>query len=433
MIKRIYKEQSSHRKEIIIVGGGFAGLNVAKKLKNSSHRIKLIDKTNHHLFQPLLYQVASASLSPGNIAVSIREVLRHQKNTSVIMGNVTSIDKEYQKVFLSNGEEISYDYLVLCVGARHSYFGNSQWEKYAPGLKTIQDALLIRENILMSFEKAERFEDTSEAAKYLKFIIIGGGPTGVEIAGAIAEIAHKTLVKNFRHIEPETAKIYLVEATDHILGMYPQKLSEKARKDLQHLGVEVIIGEKVTLITDEGVQIGNTFHFCKNVIWAAGNEASPILKTLNTPLDKQGRVIVESDLSIPKYPNIFVIGDAAATLGKQGQYLPGLASVAIQQGKFVGDLLNKDPAKIRKKSFHYFDKGSMAIIGKGKAIATTGRLHFSGWVAWFMWCFIHIAYLIGFRNRFAVFFEWIIVYLTGQRGARLIYRSIDKEIKDRKS
>lgn len=412
-------------KRVVIIGGGFGGLNVAKNLKKSPYQISVIDKTNHHLFQPLLYQVASASLAPGEIAIPIREVLRHHKNTAVIMGDVISIDKDKQEVILKDRERFIYDYLVLSVGARHSYFGNSKWEQYAPGLKTIQDALSIRENILISFEKAERSHDRKEIQKYLTFIIIGGGPTGVEMAGAIAEIAHKTMTKNFRRIHPEQSKIYLVEALETILPMYPSKLAQKAEKDLIRLGVKVMKGKKVTQINSEGVQIAEAFYPCKNVIWAAGNAASPLIKSLDTPLDKQGRAIVEKDLSIPHYPNIFVIGDAAATIGKNNQYLPGVASVAIQQGKYISQILKKNLHQEKRPPFVYFDKGTMATIGKGKAIATTGRFQFSGMTAWLMWCFVHIVYLIGFRNRLSVIIQWFILYFTGQRGSRLIYNSID--------
>jgi len=414
--------------KVVIVGGGFGGLNVAKSLKTCQLDIFLIDKTNHHLFQPLLYEVASAALSPGEIAIPIREILRKQENATVMMGEIVQIDKQAHQVILGNGERVDYDYLVLAVGASHSYFGNDAWEKFAPGLKTIKDALTIREEILVSFEKAERIDSIAEAAMYLNFVIIGGGPTGVEMAGAIAEIAHKTMFKNFRRIKPEKSKIFLIEASPRILQMYPEKLANKAKADLEKLGVRVITGKKVTNITDEGVQVEDSFYPCKNVIWAAGNQASPLLKTLDVPLDRQGRVVVESDLSIPGHPEIFVIGDAAASMGKEGKPLPGVAPVAIQQGKYVASIIKKQLPKEKRPPFHYFDKGSLATIGKGKAIAWVGKLQLSGVLAWLMWCFVHIAYLIGFRNRLSVMIEWFVFYVTGQRGARLIYSSVEKSL-----
>ncbi|MBS0615794.1 MAG: NAD(P)/FAD-dependent oxidoreductase [Verrucomicrobia bacterium] len=409
--------------KIVIVGGGFGGLNVAKKLKRAKADILLIDKTNHHLFQPLLYQVASAALSPGEIAIPIREILRKQINATVIMGDVVRVNKNSKHVEMLNGDHYEYDYLVLAVGARHSYFGKDAWEAFAPGLKTIKDAINIREEVLISFEKAERLDNLAEAEKYLNFIIIGGGPTGVEMAGAIAEIAHHTMFKNFRRIRPEKSQIYLIEALPQILPTYTEKLAKYAREDLEKMGVRVITGKKVTNVSSEGVQVEETFYPCKNIIWAAGNQAAPLLKTLEVPLDRQGRVIVEPDLSIPGHPEIFVIGDAACSMGKNGKPLPGIAPVAIQQGKYVAKLL-KHPYK-KRSPFHYFDKGSMATIGKGKAIAMVGKLQMTGFLAWLMWCFIHIVYLIGFRNRLTVMMEWFLFYLSGQRGARLIYSSVD--------
>lgn len=414
--------------KVVIVGGGFGGLNTAKSLKNCQLDVLVIDKTNHHLFQPLLYEVASAALSPGEIAIPIREILRKQENATVMMGDIVDVDKKARQVVLGNGERVDYDYLVLAVGASHSYFGKDEWEKFAPGLKTIKDALTIREEVLISFEKAERIDSIAEAAKYLNFVVIGGGPTGVEMAGAIAEIAHKTMFKNFRRIKPEKSKIFLIEATPRILQMYPEKLANKAKAELEKLGVRVITGKKVTNINEDGVQVEETFYPCKNVIWAAGNQASPLLKTLGVPLDRQGRVLVEPDLSVPGYPEIFVIGDAAAAMGKDGKPLPGVAPVAIQEGKYVASLIKKQLPKEQRPPFKYFDKGSLATIGKGKAIAWVGKLQLSGILAWLMWCFVHIAYLIGFRNRISVMIEWFVFYLTGQRGARLIYSSVEKSL-----
>jgi NADH:ubiquinone reductase (H+-translocating) len=413
--------------KIVVIGGGFGGLNVVKGLKKTRQDLLLIDRTNHHLFQPLLYQIASAALSPADIAIPLREILRNQDNASVIMGDVVEVDKKNKQITMFDGEKIGYDFLVIAVGARHSYFGNDRWEKFAPGLKTLQDAIQIRQQVLLSFEKAERLEDLSESHKYLNFVVIGAGPTGVEMAGAIAEIAYQTMFKNFRRINPALSKIYLIEALPYILPMYSHKLSLKAKKDLEKLGVIVINGNKVTDVAEDGVQIQGEFIESVNLIWAAGNQASPLLKTLDVPLDRQGRVKVESDLSIPGHPEIFVIGDAACALGKDGQPLPGIAPTAIQQAKYLVKILSQEVPKNQRSPFRYFDKGSMATIGKFKAVAKIGRLEFSGFLAWAAWCFIHILYLIGFSNRVTVMMQWSIMYFTSKRGVRLIYRPIDEQ------
>ncbi|NDD59141.1 MAG: NAD(P)/FAD-dependent oxidoreductase, partial [Chlamydiae bacterium] len=362
----------------------------------------------------------------GEIAYPIREIFRNQKNTSVIMAEVSSINKEAKELSLADGSTVQYDYLILAVGAKHSYFGNNAWEEFAPGLKTIHDALSIREKILSSFEIAERLGNSPEAHKYLNFVVIGGGPTGVEMAGAIAEIANTTLFNNFRKIRPETAKIYLIEALPNILPVYSHNLSNKAKIALQDLGVIVINDKKVTNINADGVSLENEMIETKNIIWAAGNQASCLLKTLNTPLDRQGRAMVDPDLSIPNHPEIFVIGDAACAMGKDGKPLPGVAPTAIQQGKYVGQLLIKNLTKKDRPAFKYFDKGSMATIGKGKAIATVGKLEISGLLAWLAWGFIHILYLVGFKSRITVIIEWIAAFFTGQRGARLIQGTLEK-------
>lgn len=415
------------RTKVVIIGGGFAGLNAAKILGKNKIEVLVVDKTNHHLFQPLLYQVASAALSPGEIAVPIREAMRKYPDTSVMMGEVVSIDKEHNQIVLKDGEKISFDYLIVGVGARHSYFGNTQWEEFAPGLKTVADAIQIREKVLVSFEKAERADSLSEAEKYLNFVIIGGGPTGVEMAGAIAEIAHKTMFKNFRRIRPEKSQIYLIELAPHILPVYPESLAIHAEEDLKKMGVRVLTGRKVTNINEEGVQVDDEFFPCNNIIWAAGNQAAPLLQTLDVPLDRAGRVIVEKDLSIPSHPNIFVVGDAAHAKDKRDNPLPGVAPVAIQQGKYVAKIIRDEIPSEKRKPFVYFDKGSMATIGRAKAIAMVGKFRFTGFIAWLAWCFIHIVYLIGFRSRIGVMLEWFFFYLTGQRGARLIYRSLDAD------
>ncbi|MBI2810454.1 MAG: NAD(P)/FAD-dependent oxidoreductase [Candidatus Melainabacteria bacterium] len=414
--------------KVIIIGGGFGGLTVAKSLKKANLDLLLIDKTNHHLFQPLLYEVATAALSPGDIATPLREILRNQDNTSVIMGEVVAIDKQKKEITIANGDVYSYDYLVIAIGARHSYFGHNEWETFAPGLKTINDALSIREEILISFEKAERLANMEEAAKYLNFVIIGGGPTGVEMAGAIAEIAYKTMFKNFRRIRPEKANIYLIEALPHILPMYPEKLSQRATHDLEKMGVQVLTGKKVTAIHDGGVQTEEMFIESMNVIWAAGNQVSTLLKALDVPLDRAGRAMVGADLTLPGHPEIFVIGDAAHSLTKDGKPLPGVAPVAVQQGNYVAKILKKEIPKDKRAAFAYFDKGSMATIGKAKAIAMVGKFQFSGFFAWLMWAFVHIMYLIGYRNRLGVMLEWAAMLITGERGVRIISRPIDKEI-----
>jgi NADH dehydrogenase len=411
--------------KVVILGGGFAGINVAKGLGHTKLDVWLIDKTNHHLFQPLLYQVASASLAPGDIAVPIREILSHYENITVIMGEVTAIDKEKQEVILRNGDRIGYEYLVVSLGARHSYFGKDEWEQFAPGLKTLADALKIRQRILLSFEKAERCDSISEAKKYLNFVIIGGGPTGVEMAGAISEIAYETMLKDFRRIDTSKTKIYLVEGSPHVLATYPEKLSLKAEQYLENFGVNVITGKRVTEVTKDGVMIDNLFIPSENILWAAGNQASSVLKTLNVPLDKQGRVIVESDLSISGHPEIFVLGDAACAMDKQGNPLPALASVAIQQGRYLANIIRRRLPKAERPPFSYFDKGAMATIGKTKAIGVFGKLQLSGFLAWIAWCFVHILYLIGFRNRLIVLTQWLFSYFSSKKGSRLIYRSID--------
>lgn len=411
--------------KVVILGGGFAGLNAAKALGNSNFDVWLIDKTNHHLFQPLLYQVATAALSPGDIGVPIREILNKYQNITVLMGEVVKIDKEKKEVVLRNGDRVGYEYLIVGLGSRHSYFGHNEWEKFAPGLKTLADALQIREHMLLSFEKAERCDSISEAKKYLNFVIIGGGPTGVEMAGAIAEVAYETMLKDFRRIDVTKTKIYLVEGSPYVLPVYPQRLSIKAQKYLEHFGVIVMTGKRVTDITHDGVTVEGTFIPTENVIWAAGNQASAVLGTLNVPLDKQGRVVVDSDLTVPGYPEIFVLGDAACSSDKQGKPLPGLAPVAVQQGRYVAKLIRKKTPKQNRSPFVYRDKGTMATVGKTKAIGTFGKIQFSGLFAWLAWSFIHVMYLVGFRNRLVVMTQWLFSYFSSTRGARLINKPID--------
>ncbi len=412
--------------KIVIIGGGFGGLNVALSLGKHNCDTTLIDKKNHHLFQPLLYQVATAALSPADIATPLRQVLGRQKNTTVIMGTVSQIDKENKAIHLANGETIAYDYLVVAVGARHSYYGRDEWEPLAPGLKTVRDALTIRERVLISFEQAERMDSYSEAEPYLQFVVIGGGPTGVEMAGAIAEIAHKTLFKDFKRIRPEKSKIFLVEGTNRLIPSFPESLSERAKKDLEKMGVIVITGKRVTQVSEEGVKVGDDFIAAKNIIWAAGNAASPLLKTLDVPLDRQGRVITEKDLSVPGHPEIFVIGDAACVMGKKGRPLPAVAPAAIQEGRYVAKVIRRKIPAQKRRPFKYFDKGGVATIGKNKAVGFFRRWKFSGLFAWLIWGVIHIFYLVNYRSRFGVMLDWVFHYTTGLRGARLIHKSIDE-------
>ncbi len=417
----------NEKNKVIVIGGGFGGLNVVSTLRKSKKKILLIDKKNHHLFQPLLYQVASAALSPADIATPLREIFRSCKNVTVMMGDVVHIDKNKKEITLKDGAIETYDYLVIGIGARHSYFGKDEWEQFAPGLKTLRDALTIREKVLLSFETAERLDDPKEIEKHLNFVVIGGGPTGVEMAGAIAEIAHKTLFKNFRKIHPEKSKIYLIEGADRVLPPFPKSLSKRAKKDLEKMGVEVITSKIVTNVTAEGIEIGTEKIHAKNIIWAAGNQVSPLLKDLEVERDRQGRIIVEKDLSIPNNPEIFVIGDAAHLESKKGP-LPGIAPVAIQMAGYVGRVIKKDIPKEKRRPFRYFDKGSLATIGTGKAVGFMGKLRLTGLVAWLGWGLIHVAYLIGYRNRFTVMLNWIFHYVTGIRGARLVYKSIDEEL-----
>ena len=414
-------------KKTVIIGAGFGGLEVAKRLKKADTSVTLIDRMNHHLFQPLLYQVATGALSPADIAVPVRQILAKQKNTntSFLMGTVTTIDKEKKTVFLENGTPISFDYLVVAPGASHSYYGRDEWSVFAPGMKTVQDALLLREKIFSAFERAERATTYEEGRRLLRFVIIGAGPTGVELAGAVAEIAFKHMAKNYRHVAPDEAEIFLLEGAPQVLPMFPLELSIKAEKALHDLGVKVRCNSKVTHVTADGVYLGDEFIFSKNVVWAAGNQASALLKNLDVPLDRQGRVIVEPDLSIPGSENIFVIGDAANAKDSNGVPCPGLAPVAKQQGEYVAKIIKKDAPKEKRKPFKYFDKGNLATIGRGEAVGTCGPLSFSGFFAWLIWCVVHIFYLVGSRNRIVVLMQWGFWYFHGKRKVELITQPLD--------
>ncbi len=413
--------------KVIILGGGFAGLNIAKSLGNTPFDVWLIDKTNHHLFQPLLYEVATAALSPADIAVPIREILARYKNINVLMGEIVSIDKDKRIVSLRNGEFIGFDYLIIALGSQSSYYGHDDWKDFSLGLKNLDDALKIREQILLSFEKAERCDNRSKASEHLNFVIIGGGPKGTEMAGAIAEIADKTMIHNFRHIDPAQAKIFLIERLPRILSSFPEPLSRKAHVYLEKLNVRIMTEAQVSQISKQGVLIDNTYIPTQNVFWLAGDTASPILQTLGVPLDRQGRVIVDSDLSISGHPEIFVIGDAASVQDPLGVALPAVAPVAIQQGKYLGKILKHHQERKNRNPFHYNDKGMLAVIGKTKGIGTFRNFQFSGFFAWTIWGFVHLLFLTGFRNRLSVLLQWLFSFITNKRGARLIYRSIDED------
>ena len=406
----------------MILGAGFAGLNLAKKLGGAPLRVTVVDRRNHHLFQPMLYQVATAALSPGDIASPIRAVLRRHENIEVLLGDVTSVDVAGRTVHLDGGRTLSYDALAVATGARHSYFGHPEWEPIAPGLKSLEDAFEIRRRILLAFELAEQEEDAARRRALLNFVLVGAGPTGVELAGAIAEIKQFTLRRDFRNIDPKEARVLLIEAGPRVLPTYPEDLSVKAAKQLRRLGVEVLTDTMVTGISDDTVTAGTTRIDSRTVIWAAGNLASPLLRSLGAPVDRQGRVIVEPDCSIPGHPEVFVLGDAANFSHQTGAPLPGTCPVAIQMGKYVAVVLRREERGITEPRlpFHYFDKGQLAVIGRGRGVADLGPAHFGGFVAWLLWIFVHIFFLIGFRNRVIVLIEWAISYFTYSRGARLI-------------
>jgi NADH dehydrogenase len=404
---------------VVIVGAGFGGLNAAKTLAKAPVRITVIDRKNFHTFQPLLYQVATAALSPGEIAAPIRSILRSHKNIEVLMAEVTGFDLDHRTVMTSEANT-PYDYLIVAAGATHSYFGRDDWEPYAPGLKTIEDALEIRRRVLLAFELAERQAAAGEAATPLNFVIVGGGPTGVELAGTLSEIARYSLAHDFRSIDPAHTHILLLEGGPRILAAYAEDLSRSAQEQLNHLGVEVRTSTMVTRIEPGAVYAGNTRLPATVVLWAAGVAASPLGKMLGVPVDRAGRVLVQPDLSVPGHPEVFVIGDLAALKDEHGKMLPGVAPVAIQQGRFVAKLISKDADSDSRPTFHYWDKGSLATIGRAAAVAQFGRIHISGYIAWLSWLFVHILFLIGFRNRLLVFIQWAWSYVTYERGARLI-------------
>jgi NADH dehydrogenase len=409
---------AEHRPHVVILGGGFAGLTCARALRSAPVRITLVDRSNHHLFQPLLYQVATASLSPAEIASPIRSILRRQSNVQVWLGEVEEIDVERRSVRLRDGA-LSYDYLVVATGATHAYFGHDDWAPHAPGLKTVDDALEIRRRFLLAFEAAEREADPEARRRLLTFVIVGGGPTGVELAGAMAEIARQVMPRDFRSIDTTTTRILLLEGGPRILGGYPPSLSERAQRQLERLGVEVRTGALVTGIEPGEVRIGEERIEAGNVFWAAGVAASPLGARLGAPLDRAGRVRVEADLSIPGRPEVFVAGDLAA-VEQDGAAVPGVAPAAMQMGRHVARMIRRDLEGRAREPFRYFDKGNLATIGRAAAVAEIAGLRLSGLVAWLVWVFVHILYLIGFRNRLLVMIQWAWAYLTYQRGIRLI-------------
>jgi NADH dehydrogenase len=405
-------------KQIVIVGGGFAGIAAARGLRRAKARVTLVDRRNYHLFQPLLYQVATAALSPSDIAAPIRSVLRKQANCEVLLADVRAVDVAQRRLVLDTGE-LRYDELIVATGATHSYFGHDEWAPAAPGLKSIEDALEIRRRVLFAYEAAERETDPEKRAAWLTFVIVGAGPTGSELAGALAEIARYALPRDFRHIDTASARVLLVEGAPRVLPVYVESLSEKAKQSLEGLGVEVRTGVKVTHIDRTGVSLGDEKIAARTVLWAAGVQASPLARSLAVPLDRAGRVLVERDLTIPDHPEVQVIGDLAA-LEQDGKPVFGVAPAALQAGKHAAKNVLLALEGRPKAPFRYLDKGSLATIGRKRAVAQIGKLRLSGGVAWFAWLFIHILFLIGFRNRALVLFQWAWSYLTYQRGARLI-------------
>jgi NADH dehydrogenase len=407
------------RPHVVIIGAGFGGLKAAESLSKLPVEITVLDRKNHHTFQPLLYQVATAGISPAEIAAPIRDILRKHENVEVLLGEVLGFDLAQRRIMLHNWE-LTYDYLIVAAGAMHAYFGHDEWEPMAPGLKTVEDALEIRRRILLAYELAEREAALHGTHRPLNFIVVGAGPTGVELAGTLAEIARKSLAENFRNIDPTKTRVLLVEAGPSILSAYPEDLRRSAVKQLEHLGVEVRSNSAVSDVRDGQVGIGNDVISAEVVLWAAGVSASPLGRELGAPVDRAGRVLVEPDLSIPGHREVFVIGDLASMKDKHGRPLPGVAPVAMQQGKCVGRQIAADLAGKPRETFHYLDKGSLATIGRAAAIAQFGKIHLSGLTAWLSWLFIHIFFLIGFRNRIIVMFQWFWSYLTYERAARLI-------------
>jgi NADH dehydrogenase len=408
--------------QVVIIGGGFAGLDAARRLRNVPCEVTVVDRHNHHVFQPLLYQVATAGLSPGDIASPIRWILRKQARLRVLLAHVEHIDTKAKQLVLDRGDRLTYDYLIVAAGATHSYFGHDEWSEAAPGLKTLDDALAIRRRLLLAFEEAEREPNPVYQRRLLTFVIIGGGPTGVELAGALGEIARQALRLEFDNVDPAIARIILIEAGPSILPSFPEDLRESARRALLRLGIAVRVGKAVTKVEPEAVWIGDERIEAHTILWAAGVAAAPLSRDLGPNLDRAGRVIVDPDLSVPGLPGVFVAGDLASFSHQTGKPLPGVAQVAKQQGKRaaanVANLIGSRPTS----PFHYYDPGNMATIGRNAAIADFGFLRVSGYLGWLLWLFVHIMFLIGFRNRLSVLLQWAAAYLTYQRSVRLITR-----------
>jgi len=412
------------RTKVVIVGAGFGGLAAAKALRNTPASVVLIDRTNHHLFEPLLYQVATSVLTPGQIASPIRAIFRRQKNATVILGEVTGVDKDKKCVFFSDADRenvpIPYDYLVLATGVTQSYFGHNEFAQYAPGLKTLVDAVAVRNKVLQAFEQAEAEEDPSRHRDLLTFILVGAGPTGVEMAAALAVLVRSTLQSEFRRIDPARARVVLVDMAPRVLPTFSEDLSTAAKERLQKLGVEVRLGHSVDLIDADGIIVAGERIFSKTVIWTAGVAPSPAGKWLNVDTDRAGRVRVQPDLTVPAHPEIFVVGDTAS-LDQNGKPLPGVAQVALQQGRYAGKLIHSHiVGGSTPKPFKYFDKGNMAVVGKGFAVLQTGKIHLSGFSAWLAWAAVHLEFLTTSSLRVSVFVQWVWTYVTGQRGSRLI-------------
>ena len=409
-------------KKIVIIGGGFGGLSFLKSARKSKNKFTLIDQTNHHLFQPLLYQVATAVLSPSDITVPIRNLFKKDEHVNIVFDEVIDINQEKNFLELKSGDNINYDKLLISVGSSYSYFGNDDWSIYSHGLKNLNDALDIRDNILKAFEMAESEKDHDKKLSYLNFVIIGGGPTGVELAGSIAELAYKNIKNEYRNFNIDDINVHLIEAGNNILPDYATNLSTKASKYLQKLGVDLKLNEKVLNIESNKVTTEKDFYFTNNIIWAAGNKANPLIEKLNTEVDKFGRVIVNDDFSIKNSNSIYVIGDAANYKNKNGEPLPGIAPVAIQQGKYLAKLLTTNQSSNIKKNFRYRDKGMMATIGGFKAIGVIGKIQVSGLLAWLTWSLVHLVYLIGYKSKVIVLIEWVFAYFLNKRGTRIIYR-----------
>jgi NADH dehydrogenase len=410
---------SNERPHVVIIGGGFGGLYAARALADDAVRVTVVDRKNHHLFQPLLYQVATAALNPSDIARPIRAILARQANAEVLLAEVTGVDRAARKVVLADGE-LGYDYLIVATGVTHSYFGHDDWAGHAPGLKSIEDALEIRRRMLWAYEAAERESDDAVRREWLTFVVVGAGPTGVEMAGAMAEIAHHALQRDFRHIDPHAARVLLVEGQGRVLPSFADALAPKAQRQLEKLGVEVRLGAKVVGIDEHGVTLAPDEKVgARTVIWAAGVAASPLARSLGAPLDRSGRVLVRPDLTVPDDDRVFVIGDLAA-VSENGHPVPGLAPAAMQAGRQTGANILRALRGQPRRPFHYTDKGSLATIGRAAAVGAVGPWKLSGFLAWFMWAFVHLVYLSGFTNRLFVFWSWGWSYVTYKRGARLI-------------